>query len=97
MAILTPEDQAFFAENGYLVVRNVVPEADCDAVIDALWEFLEMDRNDPTDWYRPPLSPGGMIEMYHHQTMWDNRQHPRMHQVFAELIGTEALGYRRYG
>lgn len=91
MSILTPKDHAFFAENGYLVVPNVVPKENCEAVIDAIWEFLGMDRNDPEDWYREPLTPGGMVEMYHHQTMWDNRQHPRVHQVYTELIGTEKL------
>jgi ectoine hydroxylase-related dioxygenase (phytanoyl-CoA dioxygenase family) len=32
-----------------------------------------------------------MIEMYQHQALWDNRQHPRVHQAFAELLGTEKL------
>ncbi|HZT43044.1 MAG TPA: phytanoyl-CoA dioxygenase family protein [Chthonomonadaceae bacterium] len=91
MALLQPEDHAFFRENGYLLVRGVVPRRSCEAVIAAIWEFLGMDPDDPEDWYRPPLSPGGMVEMYHHPSMWDNRQHPRVHQVFAELLGTETL------
>ena len=91
MPIVTPEDRAFFQENGYLLVKNAVPKENCDRVIDAIFDFLGMDKNDPNDWYRLPLTPGGMIEMYHHQSMWDNRQHPRMHQIFAELIGTEKL------
>lgn len=91
MPLLTPEDHAFFAENGYLVVPGVVPKANCDAVIDTIWEFLGQDRNDPEDWYHLPLTPGGMIELYQHQTLWDNRQYPRLHQVFAELRGTEKL------
>jgi ectoine hydroxylase-related dioxygenase (phytanoyl-CoA dioxygenase family) len=91
MAILTPEDHLFFEENGYLVVRSVVPKENCEAVIAATFAHLGMDRNNPADWYREPLSPGGMVELYHQQSLWDNRQHPRMHQVFAELIGTEKL------
>src|SRR5690348_14871023 len=91
MPILTPEDHAQFRENGYLLVRNVIPKENCDAVIDTIFEFLGMDPNDPEDWYRPPLTPGGMIELYQHQTLWNNRQHPRMHQVYAELAGTEKL------
>lgn len=91
MALLLPEDHAFFKENGYLLVRGVVPRENCEAVLAAIWEFLDMDPNDPEDWYRHPLNPNGMVEMYHHQAMWDNRQHPRMHQVFAELFGMEKL------
>jgi Phytanoyl-CoA dioxygenase (PhyH) len=90
-AILTPNDLNFFHEHGYVVVPNIVPQENCDAVIDALWTFLEMDRDNPDDWYRPPLKRGGMLEMYQHQAMWDNRQHPRMHRVFSELFGTEKL------
>lgn len=91
MPVLTPEDHAFFDENGYVVVHEVVPQKNLDAVIDTIWEFLEMDPNDPEDWYREPHRKGGMIEMYHHQTMWDNRQAPRLHQAFSEIWNTEKL------
>jgi hypothetical protein len=91
MAILTPADHAFFAENGYLVVRSVVPKQNCDAVIAAIWEFLGMDPDNPADWYREPLTPGGMVELYQHQALWNNRQHPNVYTVFADLIGTAKL------
>lgn len=91
MAIITDEDRKFFAENGYVVVKNVVPQENCDAVISAIFEFLEMDPNDSKDWYRPPLSKGGMVEFYQHQTLWNNRQHPRLYKAFSELLGNERL------
>src|ERR1041385_8588569 len=79
MAILTEADRAFFEENGYLVVPDVVPKENCDAVINTLFEFLAMERSLPEYWYRPPLRTGGMIYIYQHQTLWDNRQYPRLH------------------
>ena len=91
MPILSSEDHAFFAENGYLAVPNAVPQENLDAVIAAIWEFLGLDPNDPEDWYREPLTPGGMVEMYQHQALWDNRQHPRVQQIFSEMLGTEKL------
>ena len=91
MPILSPDDLRMFAEQGYLHVPGVVPEEKCEAVIAALFEFLGMDRTCPEDWYRAPLKPGGMVELYQHQTLWDTRQEPRVHQLFAELLGTEAL------
>lgn len=91
MSRVTEADRAFFKENGYLVVKGVVPKELCERVIDAIWDFLGMDSKNPEDWYRAPLSPGGMIEMYHHQSMWDVRQHPAVYQTFAELIGEEKL------
>ncbi|MDX1933300.1 MAG: phytanoyl-CoA dioxygenase family protein [Capsulimonadales bacterium] len=91
LRVLTEDDLRSFEENGYLRVPNVIPKADCDAVIDALFDNLGMDRNNPEDWYRPPLTPGGMIEMYQHPAMWNNRQNPKLHSVFADLLGTEKL------
>lgn len=91
MSLLTDADHAFFAENGYVAVPDAVPAENCQAVIDTLWEFLGIDPNDPDDWYRPPMPNGGMIELYQHQSLWDNRQYPRVHQIFSELLGTEQL------
>jgi ectoine hydroxylase-related dioxygenase (phytanoyl-CoA dioxygenase family) len=90
-AVLSPEDRAFFDENGYVVVHNAVPRENLDRLIAVIFEFLGMDPNDPGDWYRPPLSPGGMVEMYQHQALWDNRQNPRVHRAFSEILGTEKL------
>ncbi len=91
MPTLSPVDHAFFAENGYVIVPHAVPPENLDAMIAAIWEFLGMDPSNSEDWYRPPLRPGGMIEIYQHQALWDNRQSPRVHQAFAEIFGTERL------
>lgn len=91
MSILSKADWAFWEENGYVVIPDAVPKENIDAVIDASWDFLEMDRNDPHDWYRDPLRTNGMVEMYQHQALWDNRQHPNVYGVFSEIWGTEAL------
>jgi hypothetical protein len=91
MSVLSQEDRAFFAENGYVMIPNAVPKENCAAVIDAIWQFLGMDRNNPDDWYREPLRPNGMVEMYQHQALWENRQNPRIYQAFAELLGTPRL------
>lgn len=91
MAILNEQDHTFFQDNGYLRVRQAAPKADCDAMIAAMWQFLEMDPNHPEMAYRLPLKPGGMIEMYQHQALWNNRQNPRLYEVFAELLGTPRL------
>jgi hypothetical protein len=91
MAVFTPEDHRFFADQGYVIARNVVPKEDCDAVIDALWEFLGLNRSDPDDWYRLPLKPGGMIEMYQHQAEWNNRQNPRLYEAFCEIRSADKL------
>ena len=89
--MLTKADRAFFDENGYLVVPGLIPAAEVNAVVDAIWEFLDFDRNDPSSWYREPHRHNGMVEMYHHQALWDVRQNPRVHELFSQLFGREDL------
>jgi Phytanoyl-CoA dioxygenase (PhyH) len=91
MPVLSAEDRAFWEEKGYVVVREAVPLENCRAAERAVWEFLEMDPDDPESWYPDPPRKGIMVEIYQHQALWDNRQYPRVHQAFAEIWGTEKL------
>ncbi len=91
MAVLSAEDRAFFEKNGYVVVRGAVPVEDCEAVVDAVFDFLGMDPNDPEDWYRPPHRPNGMVELYQHPALWKNRQNPRIYGAMVDLYQNEKL------
>ncbi len=91
MRILSKEDHDHLREFGYLQIHDVVPIENCQAVIDTLWEFVGADPNNRETWYHKPITPGGMVEIYQHQTMWNNRQNPKIHQIFTELWGTEKL------
>ena len=84
-------DREFFDTNGYVVVKNVVPKALCEAVIAAEYAFLGFSPENPEGWYQEPLRRGGMLELYQHQALWNTRQHPSVHSVFAELYGNEKL------
>jgi hypothetical protein len=91
MKVLSAQDVAFFEENGYLVVPDAAPPEMLQDVIASIFEFLEMNPDDPDDWYREPLRPGGMVEMYQHQAMWNTRQYPRIYDAFSDLLGTPEL------
>ena len=91
MEVLSADDHESFRRNGYVVIPNAVPPENLQAVVDTMWQFLGMDRNNPEDWYRPPLAPGGMVELYQHPALWNNRQNPRVYQAFREIYGTEKL------
>jgi len=90
MRVLSESDLHFFETNGYVVVPDAVPPQQLQAVVDAIWEFLEMDAADPATWY-PPEQSGSMVHMHQHQALWDNRQHPRVYGAFADILGTEKL------
>ena len=101
MTVLSKADRAFWEENGYVIIPNAVPQENLDRMVEAIWWFLDMDPEDSETWYKhkpftrdnrcSPISAGGMVEMYQHQAIWDNRQHPRVHQAFAEIWGEEKL------
>lgn len=89
--MLSESDRAFFDQQGYLIVRQLIPRDQVAAVVDAIWEFLEFDRDDSSDWYRAPHRANGMVEMYHHQAIWDVRQNPRVYELFRDLFGRDDL------
>jgi len=82
---LTPEDLQFFEDNGYVILHDAVPKENIVAAIDAIWDFLGMDRKNSKDWYRPPATRIGFVELYHCQAFWNNRSHPRVYNAFVQL------------
>jgi Phytanoyl-CoA dioxygenase (PhyH) len=89
--VLSPEDLEHFETEGYVTLSWAVPNEQVSAAVDAIWQFLGMDRNNPEDWYRSPHSPNSLVEIYQHQAFWDNRQSPRIYRAFSQLWGTEKL------
>jgi hypothetical protein len=77
----------------------VVPRENVDRLARFLWEFEEKDSGNPDTWYAPPraeiqmkeLTNSGMVEIYHHQYLWDNRQIEKVYNAFVDIWGTEKL------
>lgn len=99
LRLLSEDDWDFWTTNGYIVIRNAVPKEQVKKLADFLWEFEEKDPSDPETWYAPPraemkmkeLTNTGMVELYNHQYLWDNRQYPKVHEAFSDIWGTERL------
>ena len=47
MRLLTPQDRACFDDMGYIIVLQAAPLDMVQAVVDAIWEFQEMEFGDP--------------------------------------------------
>ena len=71
--VLSKADLQFWEENGYVVARNAVSEKNAARAAKAIWDFLEMDPEDPKTWYTDPPRRSIMVKIYHHQAFWDNR------------------------
>ncbi|HXW80619.1 MAG TPA: phytanoyl-CoA dioxygenase family protein, partial [Acidimicrobiales bacterium] len=80
-------------EKGYLVVQTGLPSGLLDAVAADIWRHVGASPGDAATWYQPDVvNPrAGMVEMYHYQSMWEVRQHPALHEVFAAVYGTPEL------
>ncbi|MDF4203472.1 phytanoyl-CoA dioxygenase family protein [Maribacter sp. SA7] len=96
---LSEEDWKFWLENGYIVINNAVSLEQAKATADFLWEFDEKSPTDSSTWYAPPraemkmkeLMGTGMVEVYNHQHLWNNRQTQRVYDAFVDVWGTEKL------
>ncbi|MFM8370979.1 MAG: phytanoyl-CoA dioxygenase family protein [Bacteroidota bacterium] len=99
LRVMSEEDWAFWQHNGYIVIKNAIPRDQALRTAAFLWEFEEKDPNNPDTWYAPPraemrmkeLTNSGMVEVYNHQFLWDNRQTQRVYDAFVDVWGTEKL------
>ncbi len=99
LRVLTEKDWKFWIHNGYIVIKNAVPREQALNTAAFIWEFDEKDPKNPESWYAPTraeiqmkeLAGYGMVEVYNHQYLWDNRQTQRVYDAFADVWGTEKL------
>src|SRR5690349_18251600 len=99
LRVLSEEDWTFWITNGYVVIKNAVPKEQAKKLADYLWEYENKDPNDINTWYSRPnidmqmkeLNNTGMVEIYNHQYLWDNRQSQKVYDAFADVWGTEKL------
>jgi hypothetical protein len=80
-----------FHTDGYLVVPDVVPIALTQQVIDAILTFSQIDLEDQLTWYQSSFDGHGIVPLHHHQALWDVRQHPAVHAVYADLYDDQEL------
>lgn len=99
LKVLSETDWEFWLHHGYVVIKNAVSREQVAKTAAFLWEFEEKDPADQLTWYTAPraemkmkeLSNTGMVEVYNHQLLWDNRQMPKVYDAFVDIWGTEKL------
>jgi hypothetical protein len=96
---LSKDDWAHWTTKGYVIVRQAVPAANVARLVDLLWRFDEKDPEDSSTWYAPQrrehkmkeINNTGMLEIYNHQYLWDNRMEPRVYNAFVDIWDREDL------
>lgn len=99
LRVLSEADFQHWQTRGYVIVRNAVDADHVERLKDLLWAFEEKDPNDPSTWYTPQrrdhimkeLNGTGMVEIYNHQYLWDNRQQQRVYDAFVDIWDMEEL------
>jgi hypothetical protein len=99
LRVLSEEDFAHWQRHGYVIVRQAVPAENVDRLKTFLWEFEEKDPNDPTTWDSTQrrdyalkeINNAGMVEVYNHQLLWNNRMEPRLYDAFVDIWDIEDL------
>lgn len=107
LSVLTKAQWTSWVQDGFLRIPNAIERPVATAAAAAIREFVGADAHNASSWYtntldiyedvepqtglKPHHGPAGMVQMFHHKTLWAIRQHPRVHQIFADLWGTEQL------
>lgn len=99
LRVLSPEDWKHWTTWGYVLIHDAVPRNHIDRLKSLLWEFQELEPSDPGTWNKRQLRDNkmqelnntGMVEIYNHQYLWDNRQYQRLYQAFVDIWDREDL------
>jgi len=99
LRVLSEADFAHWQRNGYVILRDAVPQENIDRLKALLWTFDEKDPDDPKTWDSAArrnhpdalITNTGMVEIYNHQFLWDNRTMPRIYDAFVDIWDTEDL------
>jgi hypothetical protein len=99
LGLLTEAQWQHWIEEGYVIVDQAIDIAQVEKTAQFLWEFEEKDREDKSTWYRSAraemkmkeLAGTGMVEVYNHPYLWENRQSPKIYKAFVDIWGTEKL------
>lgn len=86
--ILTEEDLRFWDENGFIVIKNAVPEEQCVAAGTAIFEFLGANPSNPESWYQDHDGKNGlMLNFFQHPALNANRNSAKIRKIYQELYG----------
>jgi Phytanoyl-CoA dioxygenase (PhyH) len=99
LRVLTKKEFEDWQQRGFVIVPNAVPAENIDRLKALLWEFEEKDPSDPSTWNvearraysNPNVTNLGMVEIYNHQLLWDNRMHKRIYDAFVDVWDMEDL------
>lgn len=76
--------------DGYIVFRNAVPTAPCQAVLEAIGHELDIWIDKPSSWERVSHEID-QVPLWGHQSQWNIRELSDLHAIWSAVWGTERL------
>jgi len=98
---LDESDISFWNVNGYLIIRNVISGQDCEDTINAICDFIDIERDDPSTWYNNhPARQGIMVQLFQHPALEKNRLSEKIRKAYEQLwsrkdlwVNTDRVGF----
>lgn len=90
---ISEQDRNTFKTDGYMVIKNVVPDDLINPACEEIAAFLSADLSDSSTWYKGAPENDGLVPSHHLQTVWDIRQNPNVYDAFSEFFGGERKLY----
>ena len=88
---ITDSDRRQFHEDGYMVVRGVIPRDLVKSAVRDIAAFVGANLDDSGTWYGGASELDGIVPLHHAQSLWDIRQSPNLYRVFSEFFGNPRL------
>lgn len=90
--VLSQEDLEFWNQNGYIVLKNVISEKDCEETQQAIWNYLEMEADKKETWYKTHEDQKGlMLNFSDHETLNRNRFSAKIKKAYEQLYHTDQI------
>ncbi len=99
LRVLSEADFEHWQKRGFVIVRNAIPPEKVERLKALLWQFEDKDPDDPSTWDvaarrdhpDAQVTNTGMVEIYNHQLLWDNRMERRIYDAFVDIWDMEDL------
>jgi hypothetical protein len=88
---ITDDDRRQFHEDGYMVIRGVIPEPLAENAVREIASFKGAGLDDSATRYGGAAALDGIVPLHHTQSLWDIRPCPNLYSVFCEFFGTPRL------
>ena len=91
--VFSPSDLQHWEEEGYIVLPEAIPQEDCAATTQLIYDSIEADPADTSTWYQAhPLKQGIMIQLFEAPILEKNRKAKRIKLAFEQLWCRADLG-----